>query len=179
MLFHPMRFRTLVFCAAVLSACLVSAACSDISAPEVRTYGMGDRIELGKLVYNVIETRWLPQIGEGPTARIPRDRFLMLRMSIGNSGAGELLIPNLTLEGDKGDTYPQLSDGNGVPQFLGPLRPVTTAESASGNILFDAPAAHYKLRISDETGRRTALVDIPLAFRSETPDIPPPGAESK
>ena len=48
-----------------------------------------------------------------------------------------------------------------------------------GNVLFDAPPRRYKLKLADETGDRAALVDIPLNFGSETPDIPTPGADAK
>lgn len=126
---------------------------------------MGDRIELGRLVYTVAGTRWLPQIGEGLTARVPRDRFLLIRMTVGSTGAGEALLPNMTLEDDSGRTYPELNEGEGVPDFLGVLRAVTRENAASGNALFDAPPAHYKLRVTDENGQAAALVDLPLTFQ--------------
>jgi hypothetical protein len=56
---------------------------------------------------------------------------------------------------------------------------VKAAESAQGNVVFDAPPRHYKLKVTDETGDRTALIDIPLTFGSETPDIPTPGMGAK
>jgi hypothetical protein len=140
---------------------------------------MGDRIELGHLVYTIYETRWLPQIGEGPSARIPQNRFFLVRMNVGNTSTNELLVPNLTIEDDKGNTYPDLSNGDGVPQWLGYLHPVTVAQAAAGNAVFDAPPAHYKLHITDETSQIAALVDIPLSFRSETPDIPTPATEQR
>jgi hypothetical protein len=135
---------------------------------------MGDRIELGRLAYTVFETRWLPQIGEGPTAHVPRNRFFLIRMSVGNTGSGEILLPNLSVEDDQGNSYPELSDGDGVPQFLGMLHPVTAAQPLVGNILFDAPPQHYRLRLWDQENQDSALVDIPLSFRSETPDLPAP-----
>jgi hypothetical protein len=46
-------------------------------------------------------------------------------------------------------------------------------------VLFDAPPRHYKLKIADETGDRTALIDIPLNFTSETPEVPMPGSGAR
>ncbi len=158
----------------IVSLALAFAGCSALSSSQPRPYAMGDRIELGHLIYTVLETRWLPQIGEGPTARVPQSRFLLIRMSVGNTGSGELLLPNLSIEDDHGNSYPELSDGEGVPQFVGLLQPITTAQPLAGNILFDAPPQHYRLRIWDQENQHTALVDIPLSFRSETPDIPAP-----
>jgi len=35
------------------------------------------------------------------------------------------------------------------------------------------------MKIQDETGEKTAYVDIPLAFVSETPDVPQVGTPEK
>jgi len=139
---------------------------------------MGDRIELGRLVYTVFETRWLPQIGDGPAARVPQNRFFLIRLSVGKTGDGELLVPNMTIEGDQGNAYQELTDGEGVAQFLGVLHPVAS-EGMVGNALFDAPPGHYRLRLSDDDGQRTALVDIPLSFGAEATEIPAGNADRK
>ncbi|PWT96903.1 MAG: hypothetical protein C5B51_32365, partial [Terriglobia bacterium] len=118
-------------------ALLGSTACTGGATREVRTYAMGDRIVLGHLVYTVYETRWLPQIGEGPTARVPQNRFFLIRMSVGSSSNQETLIPNKTIVDDKGTSFTELSNGDGVPEWLGFLRPVTVAAAVAGNALFD------------------------------------------
>ena len=61
------------------------------------------------------------------------------------------------------------------------LAQVKPAESAQGNLVFDAPPAHYKLRITDENEENPAYVDIPLSFGAEVPppEVPPPGGEKK
>jgi hypothetical protein len=165
-LFRHVPLFTVAFLALGLSGC------SSESSQPLRTYGMGDRIELGHLVYTVFETRWVPQIGDGATARVPQDRFFLIRLSVGNSGGAEALVPDMTIEDDKGKSYAELTDGEGVPQFQGVLRPVAPTEAVSGNILFDAPPGHYRLHIFDEQSQRAALVDIPLTFHSESPDLP-------
>jgi hypothetical protein len=106
--------------------------------------------------------------------RIPTHRFFLIRISAVNSGASDIMIPNLTLEDDAGNSYPELTNGEAVPQWIGALRTVKPAEAAQGTIVFDVPPRHYRLRLTDEEGERPALVDIPLSFGAETPEIPLP-----
>jgi hypothetical protein len=169
--------RPVVGCTLVCVALAGLVGCFANSAPEIRTYNMGDRIDLGHFVYTVYETRWLTQIGNGPAARVPQHRFFLIRMNVGNSGAAQSIIPNMSLEDDSGHSYPEVSNGEGLSDWLGFLRPVSVAESAAGNAVFDAPPAHYKLRIFDEENQRAALVDLPLSFRSETPEVEVPGEQ--
>jgi hypothetical protein len=161
----------------VLTALALNGCAADPS-PRLRTYSMGDRVELGQLVYTVFETRWLPQIGNGPAARVPQNRFFLIRLSVAKGGAGELLVPNMSIEDDRGNVYQELTDGEGVSQFLGVLHPVPS-EGILGNALFDAPPGHYRLRLSDDEAQRAALVDIPLSFGPEAPEIPVVNADQK
>jgi hypothetical protein len=133
----------------------------------VRTYSLGEKAELGHIIYTVYETQWMPQFGNGPTARVPQHRFYLVRMAAVNSSGADLIVPNLTVEDDKGNSYPELRDGDGVPVWIGYLRRVKPAESVRGNLLFDAPPAHYKLRITDENEENSAYFDIPLSFGAE------------
>jgi hypothetical protein len=66
-----------------------------------------------------------------------------------------------------------------VPQWIGYLRTVKPAESAQGNLVFDAPPAHYKLRLTDENEENPAYVDIPLSFGAEIPPPELPALEKK
>src|SRR6185369_1549716 len=113
---RPFRFPLLL--AAVVAAASLCPSCVDggeRSFP-VRTYALGERIALGHLVYVVFETQWLTQIGEGADARVPQHRFFLVRLSTVNSLGTEVMVPNLVLEDDNGNTYPELSSGEGVPQ---------------------------------------------------------------
>jgi hypothetical protein len=145
----------------------------------IRTFNLGERVELGHIVYVVFETQWMTHLGEGADARIPQHRFFLVRLSAVNSGGSDVTVPTMTITDDSGNTITELSDGTGVPQWTGYLRSVKPADSVQGNVLFDAPPRRYKLKITDETGDRAALVDIPLSFGSETPDIPTPGSALK
>jgi hypothetical protein len=135
---------------------------------------MGNRVSVGHLVYTVFETQWLTQLGSGADVRIPEHRFFLVRLSAVNGGSEQMAIPNLTIEDDQGNSYDELPNGEGVSQWIGYLRQAKPAESLDGQIVFDAPPRHYKLRVFDETGDHAALIDIPLNFNAESPEGPLP-----
>ena len=153
-------------CLAVAALALTS--CTP-TAPKVMTYEMGRRVSVGHLIYTVFETNWRTQLGSGADIRIPEHRFFLIRISAVNGGSEQMPIPNLTIEDDKGNSFDELPNGDGVPQWIGYLRQAKPAESIDGNILFDVQPQHYKLRVLDETGEHSALVDIPLNFNAESP----------
>jgi hypothetical protein len=165
--------RLSLFFAATTAALLLTSCGSDEKSFPVRTYSLGERIPLGHITYTVFETQWLTHIGAGTDARVPEHRFFLVRVSAVNSGSGDVSVPAFVLQDDSGKTYNELSDGTGIPQWVSNLRTVKPAESAQGNVAFDAPPRHYKLKIQDEDGERTAFVDIPLNFGAESPDIVP------
>jgi hypothetical protein len=173
------QFRFLVLLAVAAAApLLTSCGASEDKAP-VRTYTMGEKVTVGHIVYTVFETQWLTHIGAGPDARVPQNRFFLVRMSALNSLSTDIVVPNFTLEDDNGNTYPELSSGEGVPQYIGYLRTLKGTDTVDGNAVFDAPPRHYKMKVSDENSERTAYIDIPLNFVSETPDVPDAGGKKK
>jgi hypothetical protein len=162
--------------AALGAAMLGLTGCSSAPATApMSTYLLGEKVQLGKLSYAFFETQWLTQLGDGPTARVPQHRFFLIRFSATNSGSSDANIPNMTIRDDKGKEYEEVSDGSGVPQWAGYLRMAKPADTVQGNLVFDAPAAHYKLKISDENGTKFALIDIPLSYVNETPEVITPG----
>jgi hypothetical protein len=163
--------RRFVLVAAAIAALFATSCGSDEKSFPVRTYNLGERVQLGHIVYMVFETQWMTHMGEGPDARVPQHRFFLIRLSAVNSSNGDLTVPAFTIQDDNGNTYNELSDGTGVPQWAKYLRPVHPAESIQGNVLFDAPPRRYKLKLQDEDSEKAALIDIPLNFGAETPDI--------
>lgn len=149
---------------------LVLTGCTQ-KPPSVRTYPLGEKITVGHLVYSAYETQWLPAIGTGPDARIPQNRFFLVRVSITNSGGEGIAAPNLSILDDSGKSYPELSDGTGIPQWIGYIRQINQADTMQGNLVFDVPPRHYRLRVTDEDGERSALIDLPLEFAPESPDV--------
>ena len=174
------QLRFLLLLAAVAAASLLSSCGDSGERPSAaQTFSLGEPVTLGHIVYKVFETQWLTHIGSGADARIPQHRFFLVRLSTVNSSSTDVIVPNFTIEDDSGNTYPELSSGEGVPQYIGYLRNVKPAESQQGNALFDAPPRHYKIKLTDETGEKTAYVDIPLSFASDSPDVPVPDKGKK
>jgi len=169
-----MRFPYLM---APLAVALFSqAACSPRSDEELppQHYQMGERIPLGHLIYTVIERQWLPQIGEGMDARIPQNRFYLIRISAVNSGGGPAIVPTISLVNDSGASFPEIDNGDRIADFIGALRQIAPAETVQGNLVFDVQPKHYKLKLTDDDGKQVALVDLPLSFDPDTPDVTTP-----
>ena len=144
------------------------AGCSSVPKKESQTFPAGEKVVVGPLTYNVIDTQIFTQLGDDPsTARNPQNRFYEITIAVSNSASDDLAIPGLTLVDDSGREYPELADGTGLQKWLGVVRRVGSAQTEQGNILFDAPAAHYRLRLSDETDDKQFYADIPLNFVHE------------
>lgn len=166
-----MRFATLPVL--LVAATLLSCSTAD-KAPAVYTYQMGERVNLGQLAYTVSEKQWQNQLGGGVDARIPQNRFLLLRMIIRNIGQSEAIVPTTQLHDDAGISYPELADGDAVPDWIGGTRQLKPGGSVQGYLLYDVPPKHYALRIAGEDEKAVALVDIPLSFDSDVPDVSTP-----
>ena len=148
------------------------------SGPQVQpisNYVLGEKVQLGRLSYTVFETQWHTHLGDQAGTRVPQHRFFLIRFSATNSGSNDAAVPNPTITGDDGKVYDEIPNGEGVPLWAGYLRIAKPADTVTGNIVFDAPPAHYKLKLADETSTKFALIDIPLSFGAETPELAPPG----
>jgi hypothetical protein len=166
-----MRKIWLAGAGALLLVCLTG--CTRQGGAEMRTYPLGTRVQAGSLLYTVFDTQWFTQLGDGLDARIPEHRFFLIRLSVVNSGGKELMVPPFTLLDEDGNTHSELTNGEKIPMWTGLLRSVRQGETLQGNVAFDVPPRHYKLKISDETEQKSAWIEIPLAFGPETPDLPP------
>ncbi len=143
-------------------------------------YEMGDKVSVGPLTYNVIETSWRSQLGNEFKLRLPEQRFLMITLSVTNGGGREVAVPLLTLEGANGQTYLEADNGEGVDNWFGILRTLAPAQTQQGRILFDVPLGSYKLRVSDggpAGSEKYSWVAIPLRMDTET-TIPSPNPEA-
>jgi hypothetical protein len=145
-------------------------------------YEMGERVETGPFTYMVVESAWRNNLGEGFQTRAPKNRFLMLTVSLTNGGGSETSVPMLSIEGANGDLHQELSDGTGVANWLGILRTVKPAETLLGRIVFDVPLGAYRLRLPDggETGyERYSWVNVPLSLDAGQVQAPLPGGGVK
>ncbi len=138
---------------------------------------MGERVQVGPLIYTVLESEWHEQLGEIPDLRAPQHRFLALRVSVTNSGIKDSGVPPMELVDPNGETYTELSDGRGLAQWLGSLRILKPAATEHGRVLFDVPSGAYRLRVKEEAEldeEKTALVDIPFQVPPGPPRLPIP-----
>jgi hypothetical protein len=152
--------------APIALCCVLLAGCSGPSR-KTTVYPTGDKAPVDKMVYSVVDTQILPRLGEDASIRIPQNRFYVVQLSVSNSGNEDSPIPAMTLIDDSGKTYDELTDGAGVNRWLGVVRHVGANQSETGAIVFDAPASHYKLKLTDETDANDVYIDIPLSFAHE------------
>jgi hypothetical protein len=171
-----MRIRYIYPVTAVLA--LLSVSCSK-GTPETPPARMGENLRVGSLVYTVTETQWADQLGTDlAVARMPSHRFLMVRLSVTNSGGEETIIPAMSLLDVNGKIYAELTDGSGVPNWLGMIRRIKPAQTEHGSVLFDVPVNEYKLQVSydgdDPEQEIIGMVNLPLKFEG---DFAPPPAD--
>lgn len=146
------------------------------------TYEMGERVENTPFTYVVIENSWRSELGEGFQTRTPKNRFLIVNLSVTNGGGSEASVPSLSVEGSNGQLYSEISEGAGVNNWLGILRTVKPAETLQGRIVFDVPLGVYRLRLPDggETGyEKYSWVTMPLSLATEDVQAPLPGTTLK
>ena len=135
---------------------------------------MGEAVQVGPVVYNVLDAEWQPQIAGSGSPKLPKNNFLILRLNITNAGNTELTLPLLQLEDEKGAEHFEVSELAGVEEWLGLLRPIRPSDTIQGRIVFDVAPANYRLRVTDggEPGEEaTALVEIPLKLRPGLPAL--------
>jgi len=146
-------------------------------------FQMGERATVGPLTYNVIETGWRSQLGSEFKMRFPEQRFLLVTLSVTNGGGKEVSVPLFTLEDQKGQTYPELDNGEGVENWFGLLRTLSAAQTLQGRLVFDVPLGSYRLRITDggDPGlEKVAYIELPLRMDTDTGvDTPAPAPPSK
>ncbi len=159
---------------------MLLAGCSSAPQKEARVYAAGEKATVGPLIYSIVDTQFAPVLGEDVNnQRTPQNRFVIVQISVSNSSTSDANIPLMTLIDDSGKQFPELADGTGVPRWLGVVRKVASAQTEAGEIVFDAPAQHYRLRLTEELDDEVS-VDIPLSYIHEeqkdlktTQDAPP------
>ena len=159
-------FATRLAFAALL---VTQIACFQSAAP-VNVYRMGEKVQVGPLIYNVFETKWATQIGQGPQARTPAHRFLVLRLSVVNSGAETVAVPPFKAVDETGGVNEESLAGQELAHWLGLVRKLKPADTLEGNVVFDVEPKTYKLRLDDglESGK-VQMIEIPLQFEANKP----------
>jgi hypothetical protein len=147
-----------------IAAILSLSACGDAkSAAESRVYQMGERVDVGGVVYTILETEWRASIGDGPDQMVPKNRFLIIRATITNGTGSQANLPFLTLEDAKGNSIMEEQNAKALTGWLGMLRMIAPAQTEEGKMVFDVAPGNYKLRVAGGTGENevTRLVEIP------------------
>jgi hypothetical protein len=158
--------HSLITSVAILAILLLSGCTA--SKPKPRVYSLGERVDLGRLTYKAFETQWLTQAGEGVSAHLPQNRFFLIRVAVTSSSTGDIYIPPIVLENDAGKVFDEIDNGDQLPSWLGLVRKVKPVEPLQGNVIFDVPAGHYRMKVSDDAEQQTAYIDIPLTYGAES-----------
>ena len=152
---------------------LLAAQLACVKPQPVSVYRMGDKVQVGPLIYNVFEAKWLPQLGEGPEARTPAHRFLILHLTVVNGGAVPLSVQSFQLVDGSGQVYQESIEGKDVPHWLGIARNVKPADTLDGSVVFDVEPKTYKLRFDDGSGSGSGqMVELPLQFEADKSVVP-------
>jgi len=167
---------TVVWLAVALATGLLLCGCIGRQpGADTRVYRMGEPVAVGPLIYTVMDTEWLSQLGEGPTGRVPQNRFLLVRLSVTNSGASSSAIPAISVVDAGGQSHLELTDGQGVQEWLGYLRTIQPAQTERGRVVFDVSPSAYRLRVTNDAEpgtEKAALIDMPLQLAPVSPTLP-------
>lgn len=164
----------IAFNVALVLAVLGCAGCGlrKNAAEEARLNTMGAPVTVGALTYTVVDSQWAESLNGATGQRLPKNRFLMLDLSVTNNSGVEVGVPLLSLVDAGGKEYREEDKGDGLAQWFGLLRTVQPSQTEHGRVLFDVPQAGYKLRLSsggDVEKESTTFVEIPL--RVEAPPV--------
>jgi hypothetical protein len=159
-------------CLAAAGLLALLAGCAP-QGPPVHVFKIGDKAEAGTLIYTILDAEWKAQAGGGESAKTPKQRFLIVRLAVTNSGAENVALPSLTLLDDKGREYYELVGEVDVERPLGLIRNLKPADTLEGTIVFDVEPKSYKLKLDGGAGSdRIAMVEMPLRFDEAKPVIP-------
>ena len=158
--------------ALLVAACaLALSGCQKSAAPE-RVGAMGAPLAVSQLTYTAVETEWRDSIESSKGSRIPKNRFLLVSVTVLNASSEQKAAPLLQVVDAAGGVHPEIDDGDGVTDWMGYLRLLQPRESRTGRLLFDVPQGGCKLRVSsggDPETEQTALIDLPLQINTEAP----------
>src|SRR4051794_21148532 len=94
------------------------------------TFHMGERVQVGPLIYQVLESQWRSELGTG--GRAPKERYLFMKVSITNKGGSAVAVPALAIEG-QGKSYNEVTeDTDKVDNWFGLLRNIGPSKTEQG-----------------------------------------------
>ena len=153
----------------LIGSILATSGCGEVKKEsEGKPWSMGEKVALGPFTYTVLDSEWAQELNGTKGKLIPKERFLVLRLSVTNGGGESKAISFLQVRDDKGREYPEMQDLEGVKDWMGILRMLPVAGTENGLIVFDVPMGHYRLVVNDGGSageERTSLIDLPLNLR--------------
>jgi hypothetical protein len=174
----PLRLlKTVLWLILALVAVAALSGCKSKKRTE-RPYRMGELMVVGQLRYTIFDAEWREKIGEPPAQRLPRNRYLVVRLAVTNSGGQAVDVPTMQLENASGATFAELSEDVGAADWLGMIRRLKPADTMQGTVVFDAPFGAYRMRLggsAEVTDETTAVVDIPAQYLPQM-EVPSPAA---
>ena len=166
---------TTVTCVTLL-ALLGASSCSEVKKESTaKPWQMGEKVPLGPFTYSVIDSEWKTDVMTAKGRLDPKQRFLVLRLTVANSAAEPKAISYLAIRNDKGEETTEVQDLEGVEGWMGVLRDIPASGSTTGTIIFDVPLGHYRLVLNDGGAageERLSLVDLPINLRPGEDDKP-------
>ena len=150
-----------------IALCLILLGSCGKSSDPLRTFRMGEKVEAGSLIYTVLSADWRTDLGEGNT--VAKDRFVIIHLSVTNSGGSAVASPLTQLIDAQGKEHGEVQDVKNLPQWLGLIRSLPPAATETGMIAFDVPLGIYKLKVSDGSieNEKTAQIEIPLELNTQ------------
>ena len=131
---------------------------------------MGDRAVAGPITYSGLTAEYRTEL---PEAKEPqKNRYLVIFLSATNGGGEEVMLPHTRLIAADGTEYPELTEIEGMSQWMGVLRRVAPSSTEQGYVVFDVPVAAYKLQVSsggDPEKEQIAHIEIPTKIVPTTP----------
>lgn len=164
-----MKLSRATFLLFASGACLALSISCSTSRTQALTFPIGQKVQVGKLFYQVMEAEWSTE-AQG-ARQPPKNRILQLHITVTNSGSQEATLPFLKLIDAAGKEIVELSDLEGNPNWLGALRRMQPALTEEGFVYFDVPVGAYKLEVIDNSNaddEKAAYIEIPASL------APPP-----
>ncbi|MBZ2180697.1 MAG: DUF4352 domain-containing protein [Acidobacteriota bacterium] len=164
----PLRYLPILSLALLLA---VGLSCSsEGSKSTVASFSLGDRAPAGRVTYVGLTAEYRAEL---PGAKEPvKHRYLLIFLSATNGSGQEITLPHTRLIGANGTEYPEVTEIDGFPQWLGLLRTVSPGSTEQGYVVFDVPVGAYKLQVSsggDPEKEQLAEIEIPANLRSTSP----------
>lgn len=157
-------------CAALLIFGALLTGCRQQGAL-AKPWQMGEKVQVGTFIYTVLEADWKTELHGNLGSILPKNRFLVLRISVTNAGGEDRSLAFLQLKDEKGGEYTEFSELEGVSGWLGILRKLPPAGNEQGLIVYDVPPSSYKLVATDNANpgeEKTTMIDIPLVMKPES-----------